>query len=357
MFGFIAIKAARALATLLICVTAVFVVLRMAGDPADMLLPDDTPSEIKAEYRVRWGLEGSIPEQYWRYMAALSRGDLGIAFADGRSAFDVVMEAVPNTFLLGISAIVLAMLIGFPAGILAALRHNRMADRVLMAFAVIGFSVPSFFFAILLILTFSLTLRWLPAAGTETVWHMILPTLALSAGLIGKLARYTRTAMLDVLGQPYMRTAKAKGVGHLMAMLRHALPNAAAPILMFLGIEIGLILTGAAVVETIFGWPGSAACWSLRQPPGTCRSCRASFCSWRLSSSCPIWRSISCMPCLIRALIFSVGRNGHERGAADISCGAYAAEAASLSSSGRICCELPYRDARHRGFGAMDCTA
>lgn len=256
MFGFIAIKATRALATLLICVTAVFVVLRLAGDPADMLLPDDTPAEIKAEYRVRWGLEGSIAEQYWRYIAALSRGDLGISFADGRSAFDVVMEAVPNTFLLGVCAILLALVVGFPAGILAALRHNRLADRLLMAFAVIGFSVPSFFFAILLILTFSLTLRWLPAAGTETVWHMILPTLALSAGLIGKLARYTRTAMLDVLGQPYMRTAKAKGVGHLMAMLRHALPNAAAPILMFLGIEIGLILTGAAVVETIFGWPG-----------------------------------------------------------------------------------------------------
>lgn len=256
MFGFIAIKAARALATLLICVTAVFVVLRLAGDPADMLLPDDTPAEIKAEYRIRWGLEGSIPEQYWRYMAALSRGDLGISFADGRPAFTVVMEAVPNTFLLGICAIMLALLIGFPAGILAALRHNRMADRLLMAFAVIGFSVPSFFFAILLILTFSLTMRWLPAAGTETVWHMILPTLALSAGLIGKLARYTRTAMLDVLGQPYMRTAKAKGIGQLKVMLRHALPNAAAPILMFLGIEIGLILTGAAVVETIFGWPG-----------------------------------------------------------------------------------------------------
>lgn len=165
MFGFIAIKAARALATLLICVTAVFVVLRLAGDPADMLLPDDTPPEIKAEYRIRWGLEGTIPEQYWRYMAALSRGDLGISFADGRPAFAVVMEAVPNTFLLGICAISLAMLIGFPAGILAALRHNQMADRLLMAFAVIGFSVPSFFFAILLILTFSLTLRWLPPPG------------------------------------------------------------------------------------------------------------------------------------------------------------------------------------------------
>lgn len=256
MPGFVAIKILRALVTLLICVTAVFVVLRLAGDPADMLLPEDTPAEIKAEYRQRWGLEGSIPEQYGRYMVALARGDFGVSFADGRQAAEVVFEAMPNTFLLGLSAILLALMLGLPAGLIAALRHNGTVDRLLMAIAVAGFSIPSFFFAILLILTFSLTLRWLPAAGTDTLWHMILPTLALSAALVGKLARYTRTAMLDVLGQPYMRTAKAKGLRHSAVMLRHALPNAAVPILMFLGIEIGLILTGAAVVETIFAWPG-----------------------------------------------------------------------------------------------------
>jgi len=254
--GFIAIRLARAVLTLFLCVTAVFVVLRIAGDPTDMLLPDDTPPDIKDLYRVRWGLDLPIPEQFWRYLVAVFHGDLGLSFADGRPALEVLVEAIPNTMLLGTSAIVLALAIGIPLGMLAALKHNTSFDRIVMGLAVLGFSIPTFFLAILLILLFALTLRWLPTAGTETWWHMIMPVVALSTGLMGKVARFSRTAMLEVLGQPFIRAARGKGVMPLSVLIRHVLPNAAVPVLMFLGIEIGLILTGAAVTETIFAWPG-----------------------------------------------------------------------------------------------------
>jgi peptide/nickel transport system permease protein len=168
----------------------------------------------------------------------------------------VVGEAIPNTLFLGSAAILVALSIGIPLGTLAALRHNSTLDRAVMSLAVLGFSLPTFFLAILLILLFTLNLRWLPSSGTETWWHVIMPVVTLSAGLLGKSARLARTAFLEVLGQPFVRTARAKGVPRLGVLAKHAFPNAAVPLLMFLGIEIGLILTGAVVTETIFAWPG-----------------------------------------------------------------------------------------------------
>ncbi|MFM9974076.1 MAG: ABC transporter permease [Beijerinckiaceae bacterium] len=256
MLTFIARRMLRALVTLTICVSVVFVVLRLAGDPTDVLLPDDTPPEVKAEYRERWGIERPIPEQYVRFLIAVTRGDLGVSFADGRAAALVVAEATPNTLLLAAAALGLALLIGIPLGIFAALKHNSALDRIVMSIAVLGFSIPTFFLGILLILLFALTLRWLPSSGTETWWHLIMPTLTLAAGLLGKIARFTRTAMLEVLGQSFVRTARAKGVPRLPVLLHHVFPNAAVPLLMFLGIETGLLFAGAAVTETIFAWPG-----------------------------------------------------------------------------------------------------
>jgi peptide/nickel transport system permease protein len=249
-------KTLRALFTLLICMTLVFVVLRLSGDPATVLLPDDTPVEVQQEYRRQWGLDRPLPEQYLRYIAGLTEGRLGISFAEQRPASEVVLERLPNTLLLGGCAILFALMLGLPLGLFAALRHNTKFDRLAMGLAVLGFSLPSFFLAILLILLFSLKLRILPSAGSDTWAHLVMPVVALGAGLMGKIARFTRTSMLEVLGQPYIRAARAKGVFALRVILVHALPNAAIPILMFLGIEIGLILTGAVVTETIFAWPG-----------------------------------------------------------------------------------------------------
>lgn len=246
----------RAVLTLLLCVSVVFIVLRAAGDPAQQLLPDETPPDVRQEYRARWGLDQPIPVQYVTYVARLAQGDLGTSFADGSPAAAIIAEALPRTLLLGGTALLLALVLGLGMGVAAALRHGTTADRALMAVAVLGYSMPVFFLGILLILGFVLNLRWLPSSGASTPWHLILPAVTLALPLAGRIARFARTATLEVMGRPFIRASRAKGIGRAAVMLRHALPNAAIPLLMFLGIEIGLTLAGAVVTETIFAWPG-----------------------------------------------------------------------------------------------------
>lgn len=256
MLRFLALRILRALLTVAICVSAVFLALRLAGDPADIMLSIETPPDVRAHYRELWGLDRPLAEQYLRYLASVVRGDFGLSFADDRPAFAAVVDALPKTVLLGACALLLALLIGMPLGVLAALRHNSVVDRFTMAVAVLGYAIPIFFLGILLILLFALKLRVLPSAGSETLWHLILPVVTLALPLAGRLARFARTATLEVLGKPFIRAARARGVMPLSVILRHALPNAAVPLLMFIGIEIGHILAGSAVVETIFAWPG-----------------------------------------------------------------------------------------------------
>lgn len=256
MLRFLAFRILRALLTVAICVSAVFLALRLAGDPADIMLSIETPPDVRAHYRELWGLDRPLAEQYLRYLASVVRGDFGLSFADDRPAFAAVVDALPKTVLLGACALMLALLIGMPLGVLAALRHNSAIDRFAMAVAVLGYAIPIFFLGILLILLFALKLRVLPSAGSETLWHLILPVVTLALPLAGRLARFARTATLEVLGKPFIRAARARGVMPLSVILRHALPNAAVPLLMFIGIEIGHILAGSAVVETIFAWPG-----------------------------------------------------------------------------------------------------
>lgn len=252
----IALRTVRAAITLLFCVTLVFVALRAAGDPAEQLLPPETPPDVRASYRTAWGLDRPIPEQYATWLAHVGEGDFGRSFADGGPAFDAVLEALPRTLLLGGTALLLALAAGLTIGIAAALRHGTGVDRALMGAAVLGYSMPVFFLGILLILLFVLHLRILPSSGASTPWHLILPAVTLALPLTGRIARFARTAMLEVMGRPFVRAARAKGLGRIAVILRHALPNAAIPLLMFLGIEIGLTLSGAVVTETIFAWPG-----------------------------------------------------------------------------------------------------
>jgi peptide/nickel transport system permease protein len=256
MFRFLALRAGRAILTLLICVSAVFIALRLAGDPADIMLSIDTPPDVRAYYRDLWGLDQPLHQQYLRYLLSAARGDFGASFADDRPAFAAVLEALPKTALLGTSALLLALLVGLPLGVLAALRHNSVVDRLAMASAVFGYAIPIFFLGILLILLFALKLRVLPSAGSDTLAHLILPMVTLGLPLAGRLARFSRTSTLEVLGKPFIRAARGRGVMPFGVIVRHALPNASVPLLMFLGIEIGGILAGSAVVETIFAWPG-----------------------------------------------------------------------------------------------------
>ncbi|WP_333821789.1 ABC transporter permease [Pinisolibacter sp.] len=252
----IALRAVRAAVTLLLCVTVVFVALRAAGDPSEQLLPAETPPDVRAEYRAAWGLDRPIPIQYATWLARIGEGDFGRSFADGGPAFDAVVEALPRTLLLGGTALSLALVVGLTIGVAAALRHGTALDRGLMGVAVLGYSMPVFFLGILFILFFVLHLRILPSSGATTPWHLILPSVTLALPLAGRIARFARTATLEVMGRPFVRAARAKGLGRIAVVVRHALPNAAIPLLMFLGIEIGLTLSGAVVTETIFAWPG-----------------------------------------------------------------------------------------------------
>jgi peptide/nickel transport system permease protein len=256
MLRLIVVKLVRALATIALCVTLVFIILRLSGDPAMSLLPEGTPPDVLAAYRERWGLNDALPVQYLRYVQAVLHGDFGRSFADNRDAISVVAERVPATLLLGGLAFLLALGIGLPLGVLAATHRNTVVDRLSMGIAVAGYAMPHYVLGILLILLFSLVLRVLPSSGSGTVWHLIMPVLTLGTAGAGTIARFTRTAMLDVMGRPFLRTATGKGAPYRVVIRRHALPNAAIPVVTVIGFQLGGLIGGALVTETVFAWPG-----------------------------------------------------------------------------------------------------
>jgi len=256
MLRFLAFRIARALLTLVLVVTFAFVVLRLSGDPAQIIMSPDAPPEAVAAFRRAWGLDDPLWMQYLRYFTAILHGDLGNSMRDGRSAIALVAERVPATLALTLPALALKLGLGLPAGIYAALHRNSFADRAVMLLAVAGFTVPSFVLGLLLVLVFAVQLGWLPSGGQDTWIHAILPVVTLGLGGAAVLARFTRSAMLEVLGQPYMRTALAKGVPWHRAVRGHALPNAAIPTVTIIGFRVGSLLAGAVVVESVFSWPG-----------------------------------------------------------------------------------------------------
>ncbi|MCO6187750.1 ABC transporter permease [Rhizobium sp. L1K21] len=256
MFLYVLSRIARALITVALIITLAFVILRMTGDPATIILGPDAPPEAYEAFRRNWGLDQPLFIQYLSYFAAILKGDLGQSMRDGRAALDVVMERVPLTLLLTVPALLFNLVIGITAGIFAALNRNSWIDRAIMTASVTGFTVPSFVMGLVLALIFAVKLKVLPSGGSETWQHTILPSVTM--GLIGAaiIARFTRSAMLEVLGQPYIRTASAKGLNWTDVVIQHALPNAAIPTLTIIGFMIGSLVAGAVVVESIFSWPG-----------------------------------------------------------------------------------------------------
>lgn len=256
MLRFFGIRLFRSLLTLVLVVTFAFVVLRLSGDPALLVMSADAPPEAIAAFRRAWGLDDSLWVQYVRYFGAIFHGDLGNSMRDGRSALALVAEAIPATLALSVPAILIKIGIGIPAGVYAALHRDTIIDRAVMLLAVAGFTVPSFVLGLLLVLLFAVQLGWLPTGGQESWRHAILPVITLGIGGAAVLARFTRSAMLEVLGQPYMRTALAKGVPWSVAVRGHALPNAAIPTVTIIGFMVGSLLAGAVIVESVFAWPG-----------------------------------------------------------------------------------------------------
>jgi peptide/nickel transport system permease protein len=256
VIGWVGLKLLRAGFTLWLVVTFVFFVLRLTGDPVEQLLPDDASPEVFDFYRQKWGLDRPLWDQYLAYWASLFQGDFGISFRNNQPAFQMVWERTGKTALLGGAALGFALLIGIPMGVIAALNRDGWLDRTVMSVAVFGFSMPNFFLGVLLILIFSLQLRVLPSSGSDSWAHLIMPAFTLGTAFAAQIARFTRSAMIDVLTKPYMRTAASKGAGPLRRVARHAAPNAAAPVVTIVGLKLGDLIGGAVITETVFAWPG-----------------------------------------------------------------------------------------------------
>jgi peptide/nickel transport system permease protein len=256
MLRFIASRLARAALTIAMVVTFAFIVLRLSGDPAQIIMGADAPPEAVDAFRTAWGLDEPLWVQYFSYFWAILQGDLGRSMRDGRDAIVLVTERIPATLALTLPALAIKICLGIPAGIYAALHRNSLADRVVMIIAVAGFTVPSFVLGLLLVLVFAVQLGWLPSGGQESWRHGILPVITLGLGGAAVLARFTRSAMLEVLGQPFIRTASAKGVPWRAVVTGHALPNAAIPTVTIIGFMVGTLIAGAVVVESVFSWPG-----------------------------------------------------------------------------------------------------
>mgnify|MGYP001026932897 CR=1 FL=1 len=247
----------QAIPTLLLISFLTFIMGYLApGDPIRMILGERSDPQAVAQVRRELGLDQPWYVQYGRFVWNAVRGDFGISLYNRRPVGDIIRESFPATVTLAVLAILLAITVGIPAGVVAAVWHHRLPDRLSMAGVVLGICVPNFVLATLLILLVSVRLGWLPVAGWGAPEYVVLPVLVLAARPSASIARFTRTSMLEVLQQDYIRTARAKGVPESFVILKHALPNALLPVVTVIGNAFGYLLTGSFIVETVFAVPG-----------------------------------------------------------------------------------------------------
>ncbi|MCL6474695.1 MAG: ABC transporter permease [Firmicutes bacterium] len=257
MVRYVLSRLLQAIPTLLLISFLTFIMGYLApGDPIRMILGERSDPQAVAQVRRELGLDQPWWMQYGRFVWNAVRGDFGISLYNRRPVGDIIRESFPATATLAVLAILLAITVGIPAGVVAAVWHNRLPDRLSMAGVVLGISVPNFVLATLLILLVSVRLGWLPVAGWGAPEYVVLPVLVLAARPSASIARFTRTSMLEVLQQDYIRTARAKGVPEPFVIFKHALPNALLPVVTVIGNAFGYLLTGSFIVETVFAVPG-----------------------------------------------------------------------------------------------------
>jgi ABC-type dipeptide/oligopeptide/nickel transport system permease component len=237
-------------------ITIVFVLLHASGDPATLLVSQEATQDDIDRMRRAYGLDQPLSIQYARFVARAVRGDLGYSYRQGLPVAELIVERLPATFELALAGLVVAVLLGVPLGMLAAARHGSAADTAAMSVALLGVSVPSFWLGLVLIIIFGVQLGWLPVSGYGGLRHLLMPAFVLGGFYAAQLGRLTRTSLLEVLAQDFVRTARAKGLAARAVWLKHVLRNAALPVLTVLGLDFGRMLGGAVVVETIFAWPG-----------------------------------------------------------------------------------------------------
>lgn len=233
-----------------------FVVLRMTGDPAMMVLGEMASQEALAAYRAQFGLDQPIHVQYIRFMGDALRGDFGTSLRYSEPVGRLILDRLPATLQLGAASILFAVILGIPIGIFSAVRRSGVLDFVVRSLVLLGQAVPGFYLGILLIIVFAVQLRWFPTGGRGGLEHLVLPTIALGTSLMALIVRFARSAMLDVLRNDYIRTARAKGLHPATVVTRHALKNAMIPLVTVIGLQVAVVFSGAIVTETVFSWPG-----------------------------------------------------------------------------------------------------
>ena len=237
-------------------VVAVFFFTHMLGDPARLMLrPEATPEQVEA-VRERLGLNDPLPEQFLRFMGGAIRGDFGDSIWQRAPALPIMLERLPNTLYLAGVTILVALPLAALLGIVSALRPGSFVDRSSTVVALAGVSIADFWLGLMLILFFAVNLGWLPTSGFGGPEYVILPALALMVRPLGRISQVIRSSMLDQLGQPYVTTARSKGLSERVVVTLHAMKNAAIPALTLIGDETAALLNGAVVIETVFGWPG-----------------------------------------------------------------------------------------------------
>jgi peptide/nickel transport system permease protein len=253
---FLAARLIRALVAVWLVSTVVFVVMRLSGDPVPLLLPPDAPRSEYERVAKELGTDRPLPVQYAVFLRHVTEGDFGRSIHFRVPAMRVALDYLPATIQLGLTAFALAVIVAVPVGVISAVRRNTAVDHVAMAVALIGQSAPTFFLGILFILVLSLKAGLLPTSGRGDWTHVVLPALTLGAFSMASIARLTRSALLEVLRQDYVRTARAKGLREWRVVAKHAFRNAAIPVLTITGLQLGTLLGASVVTETVFAWPG-----------------------------------------------------------------------------------------------------
>jgi ABC-type dipeptide/oligopeptide/nickel transport system permease component len=256
MSVYVARRLAQALIVLLGISVVVFVILHLTGDPTLLMLPPDVSAEEVARFRKAMGFDDPLPVQYWRFLRGVLQGNFGNSLRHDEPALGLVFERMPATLELTTVALGVALLLAIPAGIVSAIFRNTALDYVSTVVALIGQAMPTFWLGIMLILVFAVGFQMLPSSGRGGPMNLILPALTLGLFTAARTMRLTRSALLEVLGQDYVRTARAKGVAERGVVWKHALRNASIPVITIVGLELGTLLGGAVITETIFAWPG-----------------------------------------------------------------------------------------------------
>ncbi len=256
MLRYVLRRLGQSLITVLLVTLVIFVIVRIIGDPAHLMLPPEATESDRNLLRIEMGLDRPLIVQYATYLMGLLSGDFGTSYRYERPALELILEALGPTLLLTSSAISVAILIGIPLGVAAAMHRDGWIDKFAKVFAILGQSAPPFFFGLIFIRFFSVQFGWLPSGGYGSIAHLILPTLALGWYSAAGIMRLTNSCMIEVLGLEYIKMARIKGLKKFKVTWKHALKNAILPVITFTALQFGILMGGAVSTEFVFAWPG-----------------------------------------------------------------------------------------------------